>query len=120
MRTRATNSIGSIISEGSRSCPCYRRQGAVENLFFMYKRTLGTSLRSWGYESQKREAMIGCNILNRMAELGKLEPQGIVGEKVGLPKGPVRAPNRFMHQRHTEEVPAPSFDGSRESGFGPG
>ncbi len=58
----------------------YRRQGAVENLFFRYERTLGNSLRSWGYESQKREAMIGCNILNRMAELGKPEPQAIVGE----------------------------------------
>ena len=61
----------------------YRRQGgqgAVENLFFRYKRTLGNSLRARGYESQKREAMIGCNVLNRMAELGKPESQAIVGE----------------------------------------
>ena len=33
-----------------------------------------------GYESQKREARIGCNVLNRMAELGKPESQAIVGE----------------------------------------
>ena len=33
----------------------YRRQGAVENLFFRYKRTLGNSLCARGYESQKRE-----------------------------------------------------------------
>ena len=58
----------------------YRRQGAVENLFFRYKRTLGNSLLARGYESQKREARIGCNILNRMAELGKPESQAIVGE----------------------------------------
>ena len=58
----------------------YRRQGAVENLFFRYKRTLGNSLLGRGYESQKREARIGCNVLNRMAELGKPESQAIVGE----------------------------------------
>ena len=58
----------------------YRRQGAVENLFFRYKRTLGDSLRACDYESQKREAMIGCNVLNRRAKLGKPESQAIVGE----------------------------------------
>ncbi len=58
----------------------YRRQGAVEKLFFSYKRTLGNSLRARCYESQKREARIGCNVLNRMAELGKPESQAIVGE----------------------------------------
>ncbi len=61
----------------------YRRnggQGAVENLFFRYKRTLGNSLRARGYESQKQAARIGCNVLNRMAELGKPESQAIVGE----------------------------------------
>ncbi len=51
----------------------YRRQGAVENLFFRYKPKLGNSLLARGYESQKREARIGCNVLNRMAELGKPE-----------------------------------------------
>ena len=58
----------------------YRRQGAVENLFFRYKCMLGNSLRACGYESQKREARNGCNVLNRMAELGKPESQAIVGE----------------------------------------
>ncbi len=52
----------------------------MENLFFRYKHTLGNSLRARGYESQKREARIGCNVLNRMAELGKPESQAIVGE----------------------------------------
>ena len=33
-----------------------------------------------GYESQKQEARIGCNVLNRMAELGEPESQAIVGE----------------------------------------
>ena len=65
-----------------RESRCCRQggQGAVENLFFRYKRTLGNSLRACGYESQKREAMIGCNVLNRMAKLGKSECHAIVGE----------------------------------------
>ncbi len=71
----------------------YRRQGAVENLFFRYKRTLGNSFLARGYESQKREAMIGCNVLNRMAELGKPASHAIVGEYVGPRTGPVRVPN---------------------------
>ena len=40
---------------------------AVENLFFRYRRTLGDSLRACGYESQKREAMIGSQ---------RIEPDG--------------------------------------------
>ena len=71
----------------------YRRQGSIEKLFFRYKRTLGNSLLSRGHESQKREARIGCNVLNRMTELGKPESQAIVGESVGLPIGSVRVPN---------------------------
>ena len=58
----------------------YRRQGAVENLFFRYKRTLGNRLRACGYESRKREGMLGCHVLNRMVELGKPESQAVVGE----------------------------------------
>ncbi len=41
---------------------------------------VGDSLRTRDYESQKREARIACNVLNRMAELGKPESQAIVGE----------------------------------------
>ena len=58
----------------------YRRQGAVENLFFRYKRTLGNSIRACGYESQKREVMIRRNVLNRMAKLGKPDCHAIVGK----------------------------------------
>jgi len=34
-----------------------------------------------GYESEMREARIGCTVLNRMAEVGKTESQAIVGEQ---------------------------------------
>ncbi len=79
-RNATLETIRNVGRQGWQRESGYRRQGAVENLFFRYKRTLGNSLRARDYESQKREAMIGCNVLNRMAELGKPESQAIVGE----------------------------------------
>ena len=49
----------------------YRQQGRAENAFFRWKWILGDRLRSKNMETQKREARIGCGILNRMFELGK-------------------------------------------------
>ncbi len=49
----------------------YRQQGRVENGFFRYKSMVGGSLRARNSDAQTREAMIGCHILNRMAELAK-------------------------------------------------
>ena len=79
-RNATLETIRNVGRQGWQRESGYRRQGAVENLFFRYKRTLGNSLRARGYESQRREARIGCNVLNRMAELGKPESQAIVGE----------------------------------------
>ncbi len=79
-RNATLETIRNVGRQGWQRESGYRRQGAVENLFFRYKRTFGSSLRACGYESQKRETMIGCNVLNRMAELGNPESQAIVGE----------------------------------------
>ena len=49
----------------------YRQQARVENAFFRWKRVLGDRLRSKHFETQRRETMIGCGVLNRMFELGK-------------------------------------------------
>ncbi len=48
----------------------YYRQSGVENGFFRYKRIIGDRLRAIDFEAQKREALIGCAVLNRMSELG--------------------------------------------------
>jgi hypothetical protein len=45
----------------------------VENTFFRYKTIIGPRLRARHSESQKAEAMLACNILNRMAGLGTPE-----------------------------------------------
>ena len=49
----------------------YHRQGTVENAFFRYKSIIGDRLRARQARAQKAEALIACNILNRMFELGR-------------------------------------------------
>jgi hypothetical protein len=49
----------------------HREQARVENGFFRYKSVLGGGLKARNSKAQKTEAMIGCHILNRMAEFGR-------------------------------------------------
>ena len=46
------------------------RQAGAENGMYRYKRTFGDSLRARRFDSQKREAALAVNVLNRMAGLG--------------------------------------------------
>jgi len=56
----------------------YRQQARVENGFFRYKSVLGGDLKARNSNAQTREAVIGCHILNRMAELGRPESYAVV------------------------------------------
>jgi hypothetical protein len=47
----------------------YHRQARVENTFFRYKSIIGDRLRARHPKSQEAEAVIACNILNRMAAI---------------------------------------------------
>ena len=49
----------------------YHRQGTVENAFFRYKQIVGDRLRARHAGAQRTEAVIACNVLNRMLELGR-------------------------------------------------
>ena len=49
----------------------YHQQARVENTFFRYKSIIGDRLRARHPKSQETEAIIACNILNRMIALGK-------------------------------------------------
>ena len=51
----------------------YHQQARVENTFFRYKTIVGRRLRARYTKSQETEAIIACNILNRMASLGRPE-----------------------------------------------
>ncbi len=45
----------------------------MENVFFRYKAIIGDRLRARHPKSQAAEALIACNILNRMIALGRPE-----------------------------------------------
>jgi hypothetical protein len=49
----------------------YYLQSHVENTFCRFKRIIGGRLRSKHDEAQKREALLGCSILNRMLGMGR-------------------------------------------------
>ena len=51
----------------------YHQQARVENTFFRYKTTIGPGLHARHPKSQEAEAMMACNILNRMIALGRPE-----------------------------------------------
>ena len=51
----------------------YHRQARVENTFFRYKTIIGGRIRARHPESQEAEAVMACNILNRMTILGRPE-----------------------------------------------
>jgi IS5 family transposase len=55
----------------------YHRQARVENTFFRYKSIVGDRLRARHPKSQEAEAIIACNILNRMIAMGRPEPVAI-------------------------------------------
>jgi len=49
----------------------YYRQARVENVFFRYKQIIGPRLRARGRGAQEVEALLACNLLNRMATLAR-------------------------------------------------
>ena len=49
----------------------YHQQARVENAFFWYKSIVGDCLRARSSSGQRREAVLACNVLNRMTELGR-------------------------------------------------
>jgi hypothetical protein len=51
----------------------YHRQARVENTFFRYKTIIGPGLRARHPKAQEAEALMACNILNRMTGLGMSE-----------------------------------------------
>ena len=55
----------------------YPHQARVENTFFRYKSIVGDRLRARHPKSQEAEAIIACNILNRMIAMGRPEPGAI-------------------------------------------
>ena len=57
----------------------YHQQARVENTFYRYKSIIGHRLRARHPQSQKAEAVMACNILNRMISFGRSESFAIGG-----------------------------------------
>ena len=49
----------------------YHQQARAENAFFRYKLLIGDRLRARHPEAREAEALLACNILNRMTDLGR-------------------------------------------------
>ena len=49
----------------------YHQHARVENAFFRYTSIVGDCLRARNSSGQRREAVLACNVLNRMTELGR-------------------------------------------------
>ena len=50
--------------------PGYHLQGRVENTFFRHQIVIGRRLRERVRDAQETEAVVACNVLNRMRMLG--------------------------------------------------
>ena len=75
----------------------YHRQARVENVFFRYKSIIGDGLRARSSAGQGTEAVLACNVLNRMTDLGRscvVRDQAVTNSWVGIVAGHVR----FMQQ----------------------
>ena len=71
MRDRTINRVRRV---GRRQCKKesgYNQQARVENACFRYKSIVGNRLRARHAKAQQTEALVGCNILNRMTGLGR-------------------------------------------------
>ncbi len=70
-RDRTIMRVKKIGRRGWKKKSGYHRQARVENAFFRYKSIIGDRLRARHSKAQKTEAMVACNILNRMTALGR-------------------------------------------------
>jgi len=76
-----TAGCGCVVKAGEEALPSTEdRQSRVENTFFFrYKIIIGGKLRARHPKSQKVEAILACNVLNRMIALGRPESLVIAG-----------------------------------------
>jgi IS5 family transposase len=72
-RDRAVRRVSKVGRQQWKKESGYHQQARVENTFFRYKSIIGDRLRARHPRSQEAEAVIACNILNRMAALGPPE-----------------------------------------------
>jgi hypothetical protein len=55
----------------------YHQQARVENAFFRYKLIIGNRLRARTPGGQEAEALLACNVLNAMTDMGRPDSYAI-------------------------------------------
>ena len=89
----------------------YHQQARMENAFFRYKLIIGESLRARSRAGQETEAILACNILNQMTQLGRagVATLSVVNGSVG--SGALRVSFRTAQQRPSATTPSPIGSG---------
>ena len=70
-RDRTTEKVRAIGRRRWKKASGYHRQARVENAFFRYKSIIGDGLRARSPAGQGTEAILACNLLNRMTQRGR-------------------------------------------------
>jgi hypothetical protein len=70
-RDRTITSVKQLGRRRWKKASGYHRQARAENAFFRYKSIIGDGLRARSPGGQRGEAILGCQILNRMTDLGR-------------------------------------------------
>ena len=78
MAARYIELVGRLGRRGWQKASGYHQQARVENGFYRYKQIVGGRLRAINLEAQTTEVSIACNVLNRMAEMGRPESHAVV------------------------------------------
>ncbi len=77
MRDRTIRKVQTIGRRRWKKASGYHRQARVENAFFRYKSILGDAVRARSPGGQTTEALLACNILNQMTDLGRPQSYSI-------------------------------------------
>ena len=76
-RDRTVKKINAIGCRRWKKTSGYHQQARVENAFFRYKAIFGDALRARSPGGQAAEALVACNVLNQMTDLGRPESYAI-------------------------------------------
>ena len=98
-RDRTIKKVKEIGRRRWKKASAYHQQARVENAFFRYKSIFGGALRARSPGGQVAEALVACNVLNHMTDLGRPESTASVGDGVlgwdRCGSTPIHAPTPF-------------------------
>ena len=76
-RDRTIKNVNEIGRRRWKKVSGYHQQARVENAFFRYKSIFGGALRARSSGGQAAEALVACNILNQMTDMGRPDSYAI-------------------------------------------